>query len=245
MKALRQDEDLSPVHSVYVEQWDWEKRIDKESRSISYLKSQVQKIYKALMETEELVASVYPELKRALPEKIHFIHSEDLLIRYPELSPKEREDLIVKSYGAVFIIGIGGVIGTKGEIHDVRAPDYDDWSSPSYDRYKGLNGDLLVWNSELNQAMELSSMGIRVDKASLAVQLAIADELQRERFPFHQAVFKNDLPLSIGGGIGQSRVVMFLLKKSHIGEIQHGIWPQQRDESINSNGSSHMEIDFL
>jgi aspartate--ammonia ligase len=237
MNALRQDEDLSNIHSVYVDQWDWEKHICKADRSIPFLKNQVSKIYKALVDTEKLIESIYPELHAILPEQIHFIHSEDLALMYPKLSPKEREHQLSKSHGAAFIIGIGGEINGYSKPHDDRAPDYDDWSTPTFASYKGLNGDLIVWHPGLGHSLELSSMGIRVDKAALAVQLAISDELQREQFPFHQAVLKNELPLSIGGGIGQSRVVMFLLKKSHIGEVQHGIWPEQLDQSNN--------IDFL
>jgi len=240
MQALRQDEVLSDIHSVCVDQWDWEKHIDQEDRKIPFLKQQVELIYNALYESEQFVSSVYSEISASLPAKIHFIHSEDLAIRYPESSSKEREDQITKLYGAVFIIGIGGVLKASGMPHDNRAPDYDDWSTPSYKNYTGLNGDLLVWHPGLGRSLELSSMGIRVDRVALAVQLAIANQLEREALPFHQAVLSDQVPLSIGGGIGQSRVVMFLLKKIHIGEVQHSVWTNdQLEDAVNK------KIDFL
>lgn len=223
MRALRPDEDLSPIHSIYVDQFDWEKHISKTDRKIECLKETVQKIYQALKFTEAKVYEIYPELLPTLPEKITFIHSEELLARYPELSPKEREDAAAKEYGAFFLIGIGGALA-DGKKHDGRAPDYDDWSTETGKGQKGLNGDIVVWNPVLECSFELSSMGIRVDEVTLLRQLELEGSLDRRGLYFHKLLLEGKLPQSIGGGVGQSRLAMLLLKKRHIGEVQVSIW---------------------
>ena len=224
MNAIRADEELDNLHSLYVDQWDWEAVISREDRTVAFLKDIVNRIYSAIRRTEYLTCETYPQLKPFLPEKIHFIHAEDLLRMYPDKTPKEREDAICEAYGAVFIIGIGGELA-NGEKHDGRAPDYDDWSTVAEDGKKGLNGDILIWYPVLGRSFELSSMGIRVDKESLLRQLKIENQQQREHLYFHQQLLNGRLPLSIGGGIGQSRLCMVLLHKAHIGEIQASIWP--------------------
>ena len=224
MNAIRADEELDNLHSLYVDQWDWEAVITPEQRSVAFLKNIVERIYAAIRRTEYLTCETYPEIEPFLPEKIHFIHSEDLLQMYPDKTPKEREDAICKKYGAVFIIGIGGRL-SNGEKHDGRAPDYDDWSTVAEDGKMGLNGDILIWYPVLGRSFELSSMGIRVDKESLLRQLEIEGKEDRKSLYFHQQLLSDKLPLSIGGGIGQSRLCMLLLHKAHIGEIQASIWP--------------------
>ena len=224
MNAIRADEELDNLHSLYVDQWDWEAVIRREDRTLSFLKDIVERIYAAIRRTEYLVCETYPQIQPFLPEKINFIHSEELLSMYPDKSPKEREDAICKAYGAVFIIGIGGVL-QNGEKHDGRAPDYDDWSTVAENGRAGLNGDILIWNPVLGRSFELSSMGIRVDKESLLRQLKLEHQEQREQLYFHQQLLSDRLPLSVGGGIGQSRLCMVLLQKAHIGEIQASIWP--------------------
>lgn len=231
MRALRPDEDYSPIHSIYVDQWDWEKAILPENRNLSYLKDTVNKIYAALVATEKAVEQQYPESKAILPENIFFISSEELLRKYPENTPKERENAIAKEYGAVFIYGIGGEL-SNGFSHDGRAADYDDWSTTNEAGYKGLNGDILVWNPILHSAFELSSMGVRVDKAALLTQLEIRHCKERSELSFHQMLLNDLLPESIGGGIGQSRVCMFMLKLAHIGEVQVSIWDSARKERL-------------
>lgn len=230
MKALRPDEDcLSPIHSVYVDQWDWEKVIRPEDRTLTYLKRTVEKIYSAIKATEKAVSEKY-HLSRFLPESITFMDSEQLLKRYPNLSPKERENSITKELGAVFLIGIGGKL-SNNEKHDVRAPDYDDWSTDNEMGSKGLNGDILVWNPVLNSAFEISSMGIRVDSETLKRQLKITGDENRLQFAWHQALVNGELLQTIGGGIGQSRLVMLLLQQKHIGQVQASVW----DESTKQN----------
>ena len=224
MNAIRADEELDNLHSLYVDQWDWEAVIRREDRTLAFLKNIVERIYAAIRRTEYLVCESYPQIKPFLPEQIHFIHAEELLQMYPDKTPKEREDAICKKYGAVFVIGIGGKLA-NGEKHDGRAPDYDDWSTVAEDGRKGLNGDILIWYPVLGRSFELSSMGIRVDKESLLRQLEIEGQQQREKLYFHQQLLNDKLPLSIGGGIGQSRLCMVLLHKGHIGEIQASIWP--------------------
>lgn len=224
MNAIRADEELDNLHSLYVDQWDWEAVIRREDRTLKFLKDVVERIYAAIRRTEYLVCETYPQIKPFLPEKIHFIHADELLKMYPDKTPKEREDAICEAYGAVFIIGIGGAL-SNGEKHDGRAPDYDDWSTVAEDGRKGLNGDILIWYPVLGRSFELSSMGIRVDKESLLRQLQIAHQEEREQLYFHQQLLNDRLPLSIGGGIGQSRLCMVLLHKAHIGEIQASIWP--------------------
>ncbi|MFI3079576.1 MULTISPECIES: aspartate--ammonia ligase [Streptococcus] len=226
MKALRPDEDsLDPIHSVYVDQWDWEKVIPDGRRNLAYLKETVEQIYKAIRLTELAVEARY-DIESVLPKKITFIHTEDLVKNFPELTPKERENVVAKEYSAVFLIGIGGELA-DGKPHDGRAPDYDDWTSPSEAGYKGLNGDILVWNEVLGSAFELSSMGIRVDEEALKRQVAITGDEDRLEFDWHRALLNGLFPLSIGGGIGQSRLAMFLLRKKHIGEVQSSVWPQE------------------
>lgn len=225
MNAIRADEELDNLHSLYVDQWDWEAVIAQHQRSIAFLKDVVQRIYAAIRRTEYLVCETYEQIRPFLPEDIHFIHSEDLLAMYPNLSPKEREDAICKKYGAVFIIGIGGKLA-NGEKHDGRAPDYDDWSTIAENGKAGLNGDILIWYPVLQRSFELSSMGIRVDSEALKRQLKLEGKEDRASLYFHRRLLNNELPLSVGGGIGQSRLCMVLLHKAHIGEIQASIWPE-------------------
>ena len=225
MNAIRADEELDNTHSMYVDQWDWERVLTADDRNIDFLKRIVRRIYNTLLRTEFFVCETYPQIRPFLPEEIHFIHAEELRRRYPDLTPKEREDAICKEYGAVFIIGIGGKLG-DGIEHDLRAPDYDDWSTVDpATGLAGLNGDILVWYPVLNRALELSSMGIRVDKAALERQLALQGKEDRKQLYFHRRLLTDTLPLSIGGGIGQSRLCMVMLHKGHIGETQSSIWP--------------------
>ena len=235
MNAIRADEELDNIHSLYVDQWDWERVITAEDRTLTYLKKIVNKIYSAILRTEFYICETYPQLRPYLPEDVHFIHSEELRRMYPDMSPKEREDTICKEYGAVFIIGIGGKLG-DGKEHDLRAPDYDDWSTPNEDGFKGLNGDLLIWYPVLNRAIELSSMGIRVDKEALLRQLQLQGKEERKNLYFHRRLLEDKLPLSIGGGIGQSRLCMVLLHKAHIGETQSSIWPDQMRQECRAAG---------
>ena len=226
MNAIRADEELDNLHSLYVDQWDWEAVMTREQRNIEFLKDVVKRIYSAILRTEFLVCERYYQLEPFLPKDIHFIHSEDLLAMYPDKTTKEREDLIAKKYGAVFIIGIGGKLA-NGLPHDGRAPDYDDWTTESGKGKRGLNGDILIWYPILEQAVELSSMGIRVDEESLIRQLKLTGKEERSQLYFHQKLLNGELPLSIGGGIGQSRLCMVLLHKAHVGEIQASIWPEE------------------
>ncbi len=235
MNAIRADEELDNLHSLYVDQWDWEEAITREQRTLAFLKDVVERIYAAILRTEYLVCETYPQIKPFLPEKIHFIHAEDLLRMYPDKSPKEREDAICQAYGAVFIIGIGGKL-SNGEKHDGRAPDYDDWSTIAENGQAGLNGDILIWYPVLGRSFELSSMGIRVDKESLVRQLKIEGKEERLQLFFHQQLINDRLPLSIGGGIGQSRLCMVLLHKGHIGEIQASIWSDDMREECRQLG---------
>lgn len=235
MNAIRADEELDNLHSLYVDQWDWEAVIRREDRTLAFLKNIVARIYAAIRRTEYLVCESYPQIKPFLPETIHFVHAEELLQMYPDKTPKEREDAICKKYGAVFVIGIGGKLA-NGEKHDGRAPDYDDWSTVAEDGRKGLNGDILIWYPVLGRSFELSSMGIRVDKESLLRQLEIEGKQEREQLYFHQQLLNDKLPLSIGGGIGQSRLCMVLLHKAHIGEIQASIWPEDMREECRQLG---------
>lgn len=225
MNAIRADEELDNLHSLYVDQWDWEAVITDKQRTIPFLKNVVERIYAAIRRTEYLACETYPELKPFLPEKITFIHSQELLNLYPTLTPKEREDEICRKYGAVFIIGIGGKL-SDGKKHDGRAPDYDDWSTMGDNGLAGLNGDILIWYPVLNRSFELSSMGIRVDKSALLKQLELEGKEDRLELYFHKKLLNDELPLSIGGGIGQSRLCMVMLHKAHIGEIQASIWPE-------------------
>ena len=224
MNAIRADEEMDNLHSLYVDQWDWERVIQPEHRTVEYLKKIVTRIYSAILRTEFYICETYPQLQPFLPEEIHFVHAEELLQRYPNMTGKERETAICKEYGAVFIIGIGGKL-SNGEEHDMRAPDYDDYSTVAENGLAGLNGDLLIWYPILDRAIELSSMGIRVDKEALLRQLKLSGKEDRKNLYFHKRLLEGSLPLSIGGGIGQSRLCMILLNKAHIGETQSSIWP--------------------
>ncbi|MDL2221692.1 aspartate--ammonia ligase [Parabacteroides sp. OttesenSCG-928-N08] len=226
MNAIRSDEELGNLHSLYVDQWDWERVMKPEERNVEFLKETVRRIYAAMVRTEYMVFEMFPAIKPVLPESIFFIHSEELLQMFPQLTAKEREDAITKIHGAVFIIGIGCTL-SNGEKHDGRAPDYDDWSTVAENGLQGLNGDLLVWDYTLNRAMELSSMGIRVDREALIRQLKLTNTEERKELFFHKRLLNNELPQSIGGGIGQSRLCLFYLRKAHIGEIQASIWPDE------------------
>lgn len=225
MNAIRADEELGNLHSLYVDQWDWERVITAEDRNIDFLKEIVNRIYAAMVRTEYMVFEMYPSIRPCLPAKLHFIHAEELRQLYPHLTAKEREHAIAKKYGAVFIIGIGCQLG-DGKKHDGRAPDYDDYTTPGLNDLPGLNGDLVLWDEVLQRSIELSSMGIRVDKEALVRQLKLEGEEQRLELYFHKRLLDDTLPLSIGGGIGQSRLCMFYLRKAHIGEIQASIWPE-------------------
>ena len=235
MNAIRADEELDNLHSLYVDQWDWEKTIEKEDRNLEFLKETVKKIYKAIRQTEQDVYEQFPHITPRLPEEITFVHSQELLDRYPDLSPKERELAMLREHKAIFLIGIGADL-SNGEPHDGRAPDYDDWISENSDGYKGLNGDILVYDSVLDTAFELSSMGIRVSPESLDTQLKVKNQESRKELEFHKALLDEKLPYSIGGGIGQSRLCMFLLQKAHIGEVQASIWPQSQIEECKKAG---------
>jgi aspartate--ammonia ligase len=226
MRAIRPDEDLSPLHSIYVDQWDWEKHILPGQRSLQYLKMIVESIYEVLKATENDLCREYPELTPDLPDNIYFIHAEELLELYPGLTVKQRETKIAARFGAVFIIGIGANL-SNGKPHDGRAPDYDDWITINDDGYHGLNGDIIFWNPVLQSTFEISSMGIRVDREALEKQLEIRECNDRKSLLFHRMLLDNQLPLSIGGGIGQSRLCMYFLRKKHIGEVQSSIWPDE------------------
>ncbi len=223
MRAIRSCDKIDATHSAYVDQWDWELCISKEQRTLAFLIQTVEKIYESLKRTEMKFTETFNMLKPVLPEKIKFIHTEELLELYPHLSPYEREKEICKKYGAVFLIGIGGIL-KDGKPHDGRAPDYDDWTTSTSDRFRGLNGDILVWHPELESSFELSSMGVRVDRETLIKQLEITQQEQRSQLLFHSMLLKNELPNSLGGGIGQSRLVMFMLRKRHISQVQAAIF---------------------
>lgn len=235
MNAIRADEEMGNLHSLYVDQWDWERVITAEQRTVSYLKRIVRKIYSAILRTEFYICETYPQLTPFLPEDIHFIHAEDLRQKYPDLTPKQREDAICKEYGAVFIIGIGCKLG-DGKVHDMRAPDYDDYSTMAENGLPGLNGDLMIWYPVLQRAVELSSMGIRVDREALLRQLKESGKEDRKELYFHKRLLNGTLPLSIGGGIGQSRLCMILLHKAHVGETQSSIWPEEMRRACTEAG---------
>lgn len=235
MDAIRAQEKLTNLHSIYVDQWDWEKIISKEDRNTGFLRRIVKKIYGAMKKTESKIHEDFAEITPTLPEDITFIHAEELAKKYPDKSPKQREDLVAKENGAVFIIGIGGML-SDGKPHDGRAPDYDDWTTANEDGYAGLNGDILVWYPVLDRALEISSMGIRVDKDALEKQLEIQGKSERKELLWHKRLLSGDLPLSIGGGIGQSRLCMFFLRKAHIGEVQSSIWPDKMKQICSEKG---------
>jgi aspartate--ammonia ligase len=226
MNAIRPDDPIDTTHSIYVDQWDWELAISPADRTIDFLAATVRTIYDVIRRTERFIGHEYDAIEPYLPSDIHVVHAEDLLRQYPERSPKEREYEICRKHGAVFVIGIGGEL-SDGTIHDGRAPDYDDWSTPTTTGYAGLNGDILIYNRVLDAPFELSSMGIRVDRAALERQLEIRGAGERRELYFHRRLLAGELPLSIGGGIGQSRLSMLLLQKAHIGEIQASVWPDE------------------
>lgn len=217
MNAIRRDEDLDNIHSIYVDQWDWEKVIAAKDRNAGFLKETVKRIYTTFKDTEAYMKSIYPDYEELLPEEIFFITSQELEDMYPDKTSKERENAIAKEKGAVFVMGIGDKL-KSGERHDGRSPDYDDWS---------LNGDILFWYPVLDMALELSSMGIRVDKEALMKQLKISGCEDRLQLDYHKMLMEDQLPLTIGGGIGQSRICMFFLRAAHIGEVQSSIWPEE------------------
>ena len=232
MNAIRRDEETDNIHSIYVDQWDWEKIIRKEDRTMEYLQKTVEDIFETFKLTEDVLINAYPEkkLERTLPEKISFVTSQELENLYPEKSPKERENLIAKEKGAVFISQIGKKL-KSGVSHDGRSPDYDDWE---------LNGDILFWYEPLKIALELSSMGIRVDKKSLEKQLKEADAEDRKELLYHKMLLNDELPLTIGGGLGQSRICMYFMKTAHIGEVQSSVWPEEMIQEFRRKG-----IEFL
>tara|TARA_R110000803_G_scaffold5634_16_gene18602 strand:- start:3047 stop:4060 length:1014 start_codon:yes stop_codon:yes gene_type:complete len=235
MKALRPDEEMSNIHSISVDQFDWEKHISPKDRNLNTLKKTVNSVYRTLKYTNQLaLINGWGDDKLFLPQDITFIHTEDLIKKYPNLTPKERENVIVQRYVAVFLIGIGGKL-LNGEKHDGRAPDYDDWSTET-ENGKGLNGDILIWNPILGRSFEISSMGIRVDKTVLLKQLEIEGCLERKDLYYHKQLLEGKLPQSIGGGIGQSRLVMLILQKKHIGEVQVSIWSDKEKESAKKMG---------
>lgn len=226
MNAIRRDEELDNLHSIYVDQWDWEKSISQNERNLEYLKETVRKIVKCLADTKKIINDNFPSLKLEFVEDVHFVTTEELLQKYPNLNSKERENAICKEYKTVFLIGIGDKL-SNGTPHDNRAPDYDDWR---------LNGDILIWYEPLNRAIELSSMGIRVDKYSLLSQLEKSNSKEKANLPFHKAVIDNTIPLSIGGGIGQSRICLVMLEKLHIGEVQASLWKDEDVKELKKQG---------
>lgn len=235
MNALRPDEELDNIHSIYVDQWDWEKILMPQERNLDYLKNIVRQIYGVIKRTEFIVYENHPDIIPLLPDEIHFIHSEELYEMYPDLDPKERENKIAREYGAVFITGIGHEL-PDGKPHDGRAPDYDDWSTETVKGFKGLNGDIIVWNPVLENAFELSSMGIRVDKPALLKQLKHQGKEERKELFFHKRLLNGEFPESVGGGIGQSRLCMYFLRKAHIGEVQASLWPGQMHDHCKRSG---------
>lgn len=226
MNAIRRDDDTDNTHSIFVDQWDWEKVITKEQRNTEFLKDTVKSIVKAVVYTKRKVSLRYPQLKSSVCDEPFFITTQELEDMYPDKTPKERERLITKEHGTVFMMQIGGKL-KSGERHDGRAPDYDDWS---------LNGDLLFWDETLDNALEISSMGIRVDAESLAKQLKEMNAEDRMKYDYHKMIANGTLPLTIGGGIGQSRLCMFLLEKAHIGEVQSSLWPDEMSAKCAENG---------
>ena len=226
MNAIRRDEDTDNIHSIFVDQWDWEKVISKEDRTIDFLKETVRTVYKCLRKTEQYMAIQYDYIDLILPKEITFVTSSELLEMYPDKTPKEREYLFTKEHGSACIMQIGDKLA-DGEPHDGRAPDYDDWA---------LNADILVYYPVLDIALELSSMGIRVDKDALVSQLEKSGCMERAKLPFQKAIIEEELPFTIGGGIGQSRICMFFLRKAHIGEVQSSLWPEEVASECAANG---------
>ena len=235
MNAIRRDEITDNIHSIFVDQWDWEKIIKKDERTIATLMDTVKVVYKCLRKTEKYMAIQYDYIEEILPHDIFFVTTQELADMFPDNTPKEREYYIAKAKGAVCIMQIGDVL-ENGERHDGRAPDYDDWSTIAENGQTGLNGDLLVWDDVLNRSMELSSMGIRVNKEALLRQLDICKAGEKKELYFHKRLLSGELPQSIGGGIGQSRLCMFYLRKAHIGEIQASIWPEEMRKEARAAG---------
>jgi len=237
MNAIRPDEEcLDNLHSIYVDQWDWERIISEQERNLDFLKWIVRKIYGVLRQTEVAVHESYPQIVPMLPPEISFVHTEELLQRWPDVGPRERENRITRELGAVFVIGIGGQLA-DATIHDGRAPDYDDWVTPTSNGYRGLNGDILLRHPLLDRAFEISSMGIRVNRDTLLQQLEIRGATNRLEMAWHKRLLAGELPLSIGGGIGQSRLCMFFLRKLHIGEVHAGVWPEWMIKKCKSAGA--------
>ena len=226
MNAIRRDDNVDNVHSIFVDQWDWEKVIRPEDRNVEYLKDTVRSIVKAIVYTKRTISLRYPQINNPIKEDVFFITAQELLDMYPDLDHKSRENKIVKEHGTVFIMGIGGAL-SDDKPHDGRAPDYDDWA---------LNGDLMIWDEVLGCALEVSSMGIRVNSASLSSQLKTAGAEDRMKFNYHKMIADGTLPLTIGGGIGQSRLCMLLLEKAHIGEVQASVWPDEMYKEFDENG---------
>ena len=226
MNAIRRDDDIDNIHSIYVDQWDWERVIDKSQRTVEYLKQVVQDIVDVIYEVNELTKAKFPELSLKMTKEVTFITTLEAEAMYPDLTPKQRETALTKKYGSVFLMQIGKKL-QNGKPHDGRAPDYDDWN---------LNGDILLYNELLESSFEVSSMGIRVDGESLQAQLKERGKEERLKFPYHKQVISGELPLTIGGGIGQSRICMFILQKAHIGEVQVSLWPDGLEEAAHNNG---------
>ncbi len=241
MNAIRPDDDMDAIHSLYVDQWDWEMAIGELDRTVFYLHEIVKKIYRCIKRAEFYVYDFYPEIKPSLPENIKLLFSDDLQREYPNLTPKEREYEAAKKYGAIFITGIGAALA-DGNPHDGRAPDYDDWITETGDGHKGLNGDIIVWNDVLQQPFELSSMGIRVSPDSLRAQLKERGCTEREKLMFHSKLLKGQLTQTLGGGIGQSRLCMLLFKKAHIGETQVSIWPPEMIADCKKHGIKLLQL---
>ena len=245
MNAIRPDDDIDNIHSIYVDQWDWERVMSAEERNLSFLKKIVRKIYESIKRTEFLVGQTYPECNSVLPEEIKILQTEEARALYPDLTPPEREKVLAKKYGAIFIIGIGKKL-SDGVSQGGRAPDYDDWSTQTEEVYKtndgkeqpcyGLNGDIIVWDTVRQDSLELSSMGIRVNKESLLRQLKITGCEEREKLYWHKRLLNGEFPQTIGGGIGQSRLCMFLLHKAHIGEVQSSIWSDEDLKNATKSG---------
>ena len=225
MNAIRRDEELDNLHSIYVDQWDWEKVITKEQRNEEYLKETVRTIYNSLKNLGDYVNRIYRDIRTELPNEIFFITTQELEDKYPQLTPKEREDAITREHRAVFIMKIGGLL-KSGQKHDGRSPDYDDWE---------LNGDIILWDDVLDRSFEISSMGIRVDEEAMARQLREAGCEERAKLDFQKAILEKKLPYTIGGGIGQSRLCMYFLRKAHIGEVQVSVWPKEMVEACEEN----------
>ncbi len=235
MNAVRPDDTVDETHSIYVDQWDWELIMHPNQRDESFLFHVVRRIYDAIKRTEFVVHEQYPDIPLQLPDTITFVHAEEARRRYPDLTPVERENRLTNEYGAVFLVGIGGTL-TDGSVHGDRAPDYDDWSTETESGNRGLNGDIILWNSVLGRALEISSMGIRVDRDALLRQLSIAGNEERRELYWHRRFLAGEFPQTIGGGIGQSRLCMHLLRKAHIGEVQASVWPERMVEECRERG---------